>query len=63
MDVSIHSYISRSSRAAASFYAKSSGTSLSIITQNVGWKSEGRESNRKLRKKLVFKVICKGLFI
>ena len=36
----IHSYISHSSRAAASSYAKSCGASLPTIIQSAGWKSE-----------------------
>ena len=38
--ISIHSYTSHSSRAAASSYAKSHGVSLSTIIQSAGWKSE-----------------------
>ena len=38
--ISIHSYTSHSSRAAASSYAKSRGASLSTIIQSAGWKSE-----------------------
>ena len=38
--ISIHSYISHSSRAAVSSYAKTRGASLSTIIQSAGWKSE-----------------------
>ena len=38
--ISIHSYISYSSRAAVSSYAKTRGASLSTIIQSAGWKSE-----------------------
>ena len=38
--ISIHSYTSHSSRAAASSYAKFRGASLSTIVQSAGWKSE-----------------------
>ena len=38
--ISIHSYTSHLSRAAASSYAKSCGASLSTIIQSAGWKSE-----------------------
>ena len=38
--ISIHSYTSHLSRAAASSYAKSRGASLSTIIQSAGWKSE-----------------------
>ena len=38
--ISIHSYTSHSSKAAASSYAKSCGASLSTIIKSAGWKSE-----------------------
>ena len=38
--ISIHSYSSHSSRAAASSYAKTRGATLSTIIQSAGWKSE-----------------------
>ena len=38
--ISIHRYISDSSRAAASSYVRSRGASLSTIIQSAGWKSE-----------------------
>ena len=38
--ISIHSYTSHSSRAAASSYAKTRGALLSTIIQSAGWKSE-----------------------
>ena len=38
--ISIHSYTSHSSRAAASSYAKSRGGSLSTIIQSAGWRSK-----------------------
>ena len=38
--ISIHSYTSHSSRAAASLYAKTRGALLSTVIQSTGWKSE-----------------------
>ena len=42
--ISIHSYASHSSRAAALSYAKSRGASLSTIIQSAGWKSKRKFS-------------------
>ena len=58
--ISIHSYTSRSSRAAASSYAKTWGASLSTIIRSAGWKSERHLSSfTKItsKKKSSFKIV------
>ena len=58
--ISIHSYTSHSSRAAASSYAKSRGALFSTIIQSTGWKSKRTfpQFVKNKSKKLSFKIVC-----
>ena len=58
--ISIHSYTSHSSKAAASSYAKSRGALFSTIIQSTGWKSKRTfpQFVKNKSKKLSFKIVC-----